>query len=39
MAEHIIAIDTYGSHRVTDPQRGRAISAYKIGVRRAKLSA
>ena len=32
MADHIIAIDTYGSHRITDPQqRGQVISAYKQG--------
>lgn len=31
MADLIIAIDTYGSQRVTDPQRGQTISAYKMG--------
>lgn len=28
---HIIAIDTYGAQRVTDPQTGKIVSAYKMG--------
>jgi len=31
MAEHFIAVDTYGSHRVTDPASGQLVSAYKLG--------
>ncbi|MCB0183555.1 MAG: hypothetical protein KDE31_04790, partial [Caldilineaceae bacterium] len=31
MSEHIIAIATYGSHRVKHPQNGQKVSAYKIG--------
>ncbi|MBZ0275800.1 MAG: hypothetical protein K8I60_06630 [Anaerolineae bacterium] len=31
MNEHLIAIDTYGSHRVKDPHTGQMVSAYKIG--------
>jgi hypothetical protein len=39
MNAHIIAVDTYGAQRVTDPQTGKTVSAYKLGVRRVKLSA
>lgn len=28
---HVIAIDTYGAQRVTDPQTGKIVSAYKMG--------
>ncbi|MBZ0277640.1 MAG: hypothetical protein K8I60_15950, partial [Anaerolineae bacterium] len=31
MNEHLIAIDTYGSHRVKNPHTGQMVSAYKIG--------
>lgn len=31
MNEHIIAIATYGSHRVKHPQTGQMVSAYKLG--------
>ncbi len=31
MSGHIIAIDTYGAQRVTDPRTGKTISAYKLG--------
>ncbi|MBE2267766.1 MAG: hypothetical protein IAE80_06005 [Anaerolinea sp.] len=31
MSGHIIAIDTYGAQRVTDPHTGKTISAYKLG--------
>lgn len=31
MSEHIIAIASYGSHRVKHPQTGQTISAYKMG--------
>ena len=31
MADHIIAVDTYGSQRVTAPQTGKTVSAYKMG--------
>jgi hypothetical protein len=29
--QHIIAIDTYGSHRVKNPHTGQIVSAYKMG--------
>jgi hypothetical protein len=29
--QHIIAVDTYGAQRVTDPHTGKTISAYKLG--------
>jgi hypothetical protein len=29
--QHIIAVDTYGTERVTDPHTGRIVSAYKLG--------
>ncbi len=29
--QHIIAVDTYGAQRVTDPRTGKTISAYKLG--------
>jgi hypothetical protein len=29
--QHIIAVDTYGAQRVTDPHTGKAVSAYKLG--------
>jgi len=31
MAEHIIAVDAYGSQRVTDPNTKKLVSAYKLG--------
>jgi len=31
MAEYIIAVDTYGAQRVTAPQTGKIVSAYKMG--------
>ncbi len=31
MNEYLIAIDTYGSHRVKNPHTGQMVSAYKIG--------
>ena len=31
MNAHIIAVDTYGAQRVTAPQTGKTVSAYKIG--------
>ncbi len=31
MSAHIIAVDTYGVQRVTAPQTGKLVSAYKIG--------
>lgn len=31
MNAHIIAVDTYGSMRITSPQTGRLVSAYKMG--------
>ncbi|MBZ0275289.1 MAG: hypothetical protein K8I60_04055, partial [Anaerolineae bacterium] len=31
MNEHLIAIDSYGSHRVKDPHTGQMVSAYKMG--------
>ena len=30
-AHHIIAVDTYGAQRITDPVTGTLISAYKLG--------
>jgi hypothetical protein len=30
MSAHILAIDTYGSQRVTHPDTGRKVSAYKM---------
>jgi len=40
MAEnHILAVHTYGSQRVKNPRTKTMVSAYKIGVRRVKLSA
>lgn len=30
-AHHIIAVDTYGAQRITDPATGTLISAYKLG--------
>jgi hypothetical protein len=29
--QHIIAVDTYGAQRVTDPHTGKTVSAYKLG--------
>jgi len=29
--KHIIAVDTYGAQRVTNPQTGKTVSAYKLG--------
>lgn len=31
MSAHIIAVDTYGAQRVTDPHTGKTISAQKLG--------
>lgn len=31
MSAHIIAVDTYGAQRVTAPQTGKTVSAYKMG--------
>lgn len=31
MADHIIAVDTYGAQRVTAPQTGKTVSTYKMG--------
>ncbi len=31
MNVHIIAVDTYGAQRVTDPRTGKRVSAYKLG--------
>ncbi len=31
MNTHIIAVDTYGAQRVTAPQTGKLVSAYKLG--------
>jgi hypothetical protein len=31
MTLHIIALNTYGSHRVTDPRTKQTVSAYKMG--------
>jgi hypothetical protein len=31
MSAHIIAIDTYGAQRVTDPATGKLVSAHKLG--------
>lgn len=31
MTEYIIAVDTYGAQRVTAPQTGKIVSAYKMG--------
>ncbi|NUQ05105.1 MAG: hypothetical protein HUU31_14565 [Anaerolineae bacterium] len=31
MNAHIVAVDTYGSMRVTAPQTGKQVSAYKLG--------
>lgn len=31
MNAHIIAVDTYGAQRVTAPQTGKLVSAYKLG--------
>ena len=31
MNAHIIAVDTYGAQRVTAPQTGKRVSAYKLG--------
>jgi len=31
MSDHIIAVDTYGAQRVTDPHTGKTISAQKLG--------
>ena len=40
MAEqHILAVHTYGSQRVKRHGTNQTVSAYKIGVRRVKLSA
>jgi hypothetical protein len=40
MAEtHILAVHAYGSQRVKHPTTQQMVSAYKIGVRRVKLSA
>jgi hypothetical protein len=30
-SQHVIAVDTYGTERVTDPHTGRIVSAYKLG--------
>ena len=39
MASIIIALSTYGSQRIKHPHTKQTISAYKMGVRRVKLSA
>ena len=31
MAEHVIAVSTYGSHRVKNAHTGQMVSAQKIG--------
>ena len=31
MSAHIIAVDTYGAQRVTDPHTGKIVSAHKLG--------
>jgi hypothetical protein len=31
MSAHIISVDTYGAQRVTAPQTGKQVSAYKLG--------
>lgn len=38
MGNHIIAVETYGSHRVKHPRTGKTVSAYKLGYTSATAS-